>query len=103
MTRSDMLVAFRLRRPSALGDGGFVERVTHTPRKLQGIVIGPEVDEEHARLFVEHVAVDRGDLDVAGAQGPDEGVDLVAGDQEVAGYRRLAAAPRSLAASCASS
>jgi hypothetical protein len=42
------------------------------------------VDEEHAGLFVEHVAVDRGDLDVAGAQGPDEGIDLVAGDQEVA-------------------
>jgi hypothetical protein len=32
------------------------------------------VDEEHAGLFVEHVAVDRGDLDVAGAQGPDGGL-----------------------------
>src|SRR5882757_3720641 len=89
-----MVVAFRLRRPSALGDGGLVERGAHASRQLQSIVIGPEVDEEHARLFVEHVAVDRGDLDVAGAQGPDEGVDLVAGDQEVAGYRRLAATCR---------
>ncbi len=80
--RCDMVVAFRLLRPSALGNGGFVERGTHTPRQLQCIVIGPEVDEEHARLLVEHVAVDRRDFDVAAAQGSDEGIDLVAGDQE---------------------
>src|SRR6202011_1670136 len=48
-------------------------------------VVGPEMDEEQPRLFVEHVAVDRGDLDVAGTQCPDQGIDLVARKQEVAG------------------
>jgi hypothetical protein len=83
MVGFDMILAIRCTGPSALGDGGLVERGTHAGRQLQGVVIGPEVDE-HAGIFVEHVAVDRGDLDVAGAQGPDEGIDLVAGDQEVA-------------------
>ena len=42
-------------------------RGTDTLRELHGIVIRPEMDEEHPRLLVEHVAVDRGDLDIAGA------------------------------------
>ena len=50
---------------SVLRDGSLVERRAHAPRQLQGVVIGPEVDEEHAGLLVEHMAVDRGHLDVA--------------------------------------
>ena len=50
--------------------------------------------EEQPRLFVEHVAVDRRDIDAIGAQRPDHRIDFVARQYEVAGDRRLAAAGR---------
>src|SRR5215207_6273665 len=48
--------------------------------------------EEQAWLLVEHVAVQRGYLDPVASQRPDNGIDLVGRQNEVAGNRRLAAA-----------
>jgi hypothetical protein len=39
-----------------------------TARQFHRIVVGPEMDEEHTRLLVEHVAMDRGHLDIPGSQ-----------------------------------
>ena len=85
-----------------------VERRPHVAGKFYRVVIGPEVDEEHPRLFVEHVTVDRGHLDTAGAQRADQRVDLVAGDQEIAGdalpppvgWKLIALAPPSAVVTC---
>src|SRR6266436_5231612 len=52
------------------------------------------MNEEHAGLLVQHVAVDRRHLDIAGAQGADQRVDLVARYQEIAGYRGFAVTGR---------
>jgi hypothetical protein len=71
-----------------------VERRPHVAGKFYRVVIGPKVDEEHPRLFVEHVTVDRGHLDIAGAQRADQRIDLVAGDQEIAGDGGLSATGR---------
>src|SRR5262245_13114538 len=38
-------------------------------RQLQRVVVGPEVQEEHARLLGQHVAVQGRDLDAVGLQG----------------------------------
>ena len=38
--------------------------------KFDGIVVGPEMHEEEARLLVQHMAVQRCDLDVVGPQCP---------------------------------
>ena len=46
--------------------------------ELARVVIGPEMHEEDARLFVEHVAVQGGDLDAVGLQGLDHRIDLLA-------------------------
>ena len=47
-------------------------RSCRTPRaalgELHGIIVRPEMHEEHARLFVQHVAVDRRHLDAVRAQ-----------------------------------
>jgi hypothetical protein len=51
-----------------LRDGSFVERSTDGARQFHRIVVGPEMDEEHTRLLVEHVAMDRGHLDIPGSQ-----------------------------------
>ena len=54
-------------RTSVLRDRRSVECRADIACQLQSIIVGPEMDEEHPRLLVEHVAVDRGDLDIAGA------------------------------------
>ncbi len=76
----------------AFGARGFVKRGAQSPRELQGIVIGPEMQEEQPRLFVQHVAVDRGHLDAVRPQRPDHGIDLLAGKYEIAGNGGFAAA-----------
>ena len=44
-------------------DGGLVERRAQALRELHRVVVGPEMHEEQARLLVQHVAVQGGDLD----------------------------------------
>src|SRR5882724_276391 len=77
-----------------LGNCGFVERSAHAACQFQGVVVGPKVDEEHAWLLVQHVTMDRRYLDIAGAQRPDQRIDLTAGDEKVAGDGGFAAAGR---------
>src|SRR5260370_34771581 len=79
---------------SALGDGGLVECRPNALGELHRIVVRPEMHEEHSRLLVEHVTMDRGDLDVTRPQGADQRVDLVGRHHELAGDRRLALAGR---------
>ena len=43
--------------------------------QFHSVVVGPEMDEERARLVVEHVIVNRGDLDAVVLQGLDQGID----------------------------
>src|SRR5262245_4504159 len=55
---------------------GLVERGAQSPGKLEGIVIGPEVQEDQARVLGQHVTMDRGDLDAVRPQGLDHGIDF---------------------------
>ena len=57
---------------------GLIERGADAARQFQRVVVGPKMNEEHTRLFIEHVAVDRGHLDVAGTQRPDQRIDFLA-------------------------
>src|SRR3954466_5170329 len=64
---------------------GLVECGAQSPRKLQGVVIGPEMHEEQPRLLVQHMAVQRGHLDAIGSQRLDHGIHFVIGKNEIAG------------------
>src|SRR5882672_2111244 len=79
---------------SVLRDGGLVERGPDAARQFQRVVVGPEMDEEHPRLLVEHVTMDRRHFDIGSAQDSDERIDLIAGNQKIAGDGSLAAAGR---------
>src|SRR6516164_8559776 len=79
---------------SAFCDGGLVERRPYSLGELLGIVIRPEMNEEHPRLFIEHVAVDCRHLDAVCPQRADQRVDFIAGNQEIAGDCGLATAGR---------
>src|ERR1700736_877386 len=46
--------------------------------------------EKQPRLFVQHMAVDGGYVDAVRSQGPDDGIHLVAGQNEIPGDRRFA-------------
>ena len=61
----------------ALRDRGLVERRAHAFGELDRVVIGPEMDEEHPGLLVQHVTMDRRDLDAVRPQRPDQRIDLV--------------------------
>src|ERR1700716_375149 len=76
--------------PLAWLDCGFIERRTNAAREFLRIVIGPEMNEEHPGLLVEHMAVDCRHLDVAGAKRADQRSDLVTRHQEIACDRRFA-------------
>src|SRR6516225_2191932 len=76
---------------SAPGARGLVERSAQPPSELDGIVVRPEVHEEKTGLLVQHVAVNRRDLDAIRPQCLDHRVDLIGGEHEVAGDRSLAA------------
>lgn len=65
-----------------------------TVRQLQRIINGPEMQEEQPRLFVEHVAVNRCDVDIVGAQRPDHRIDFITRQYKIPGNRRLAVAGR---------
>src|SRR5205085_4473189 len=58
---TDALLSSRRERGSlprlTLCDVHFVERGAQSPRQLLRIVVGPEVHEEEARVFGQHVAV----------------------------------------------
>src|ERR1043165_6817248 len=71
-----------------------VERGAQAPGELDRIVVGPKMHEDQARLLGQHVAVDRRPLDAVLAQHLDHRIDFLAGQHEVAGDRRLAAAGR---------
>src|SRR5258708_5748939 len=88
------LPLFRALALLALGAGGLVERSAETSCQLQRIIDGPEMEEEQPRLFVEHVTVDRRNIDAIGAQRPDYRIDFVTRQYKVSGNRRLAAAGR---------
>src|SRR5206468_10100778 len=79
---------------SALGDGRLVERRPNALGKLQRIVVRPKMHEEDTRLFGQHVTVERCHLDAVRSQRLDHGVDLIAGDDKVAGNSCLTSASR---------
>jgi hypothetical protein len=62
--------------PSLTFHRSLVQRSPDPVCQLDGVVVGPKVDEEHARLFVEHVTVNRRYLDIASTQRADERIDL---------------------------
>src|SRR5260370_1426893 len=68
-----------------LPDIHLIERGAQALGQLMRIVVGPEVQEEHSRLFAEHVAVQGGDLDAAGLQGVNHRIDLLGLQHEIAG------------------
>src|SRR6516162_8982495 len=68
---------------------GLVERGTQPLGELERIVIGPEMQEEESRLLVQHVAVDRSDLDAIGPQRHDYRIHLLSQEHEIAGNGRL--------------
>ncbi len=71
-----------------------VERSTQASGELHGIVIRPEVDEEAPRLVVEHMIVDRSDLDTIAPQRLQERDDFACERDEIAGDRGLSGASR---------
>ena len=50
---------FGLRSASGFGDSRLVERRPDTLGKLYGVIVGPEMHEEHARLLDQHMTVER--------------------------------------------
>src|SRR5882757_6595027 len=62
----------------------FVERGTQALGELDRVVIRPEMHEEEPRLFVQHVTVERRDVDAMRPQCGDHRVHLVAGQHEIA-------------------
>src|SRR5450432_1713948 len=76
--------------PSLAFHRSLVQRSSDSVCKLDGVVVGPKVDEEHARLFVEHVTVNRRYLDIASTQRADERIDLAVCYQKVSRDRGLA-------------
>jgi hypothetical protein len=73
---------------------GFAECDAQPAGKLQGIVVGPEMKEEKSGLFVQHVTVDRSDVDPIRPQCFDHRIDLVTRKNEIPGDGRLAAPGR---------
>src|SRR4029453_10098867 len=71
-----------------LPDIGLVEGGPQARGELEGIVIGPEMHEEEARLLGGHGTGQGGDLDAGGVQGLDHGIDLAGEQDEVAGDGR---------------
>jgi hypothetical protein len=55
-----------------------VQRSPDSVCQLDSVVVGPKVDEEHARLFVEHMTVNCRYLDIASTQRANERIDLAA-------------------------
>jgi hypothetical protein len=53
-----------------------VEGGPESRSEFHGVIVRPEVDEEGAGFVIEHVIVDRRDLNAVVAQGFDEGVHL---------------------------
>src|ERR1700704_4037402 len=76
---------------SMLRDSGLVECGTDPARQFHGVVVGPKMDEEHARLLVEHVTVDRRHFDIGSAQDSNQWIDLITRHEKVAGDGCLAA------------
>src|SRR4029453_8671487 len=74
--------------------GALVERGAKPSRQFRRFAIGPEWQEEEPRLLVQHVAMDGRHIDPVGSQGLDDGIDLITGENEVAGDGSLAAAGR---------
>src|SRR5689334_8022252 len=57
---------------------GLIKRGADPLGELHGVVVRPEMHEVQARLLVQHVAVQGGDLDAVLAQGADDRIDLIA-------------------------
>src|SRR5450631_2284033 len=64
--------------PSLAFHRSFVQRSSDSVCKLDGVILGPKVDEVHTRLFVEHMTVNRRYLDITSTQRADERIDLAA-------------------------
>src|SRR5207248_6377936 len=60
------------------------KRGSQAARQLVHVVVGPEVHEEQPRLVIEHMVVNRGDLDAVVAQRLHYGVDFLRNQYEVA-------------------
>src|SRR5215204_2082050 len=74
---------------SASRAGRLIERCAQSPGQLQGIVMRPEMHENQPGLFGQHVAVDCSHLDAIFTQCLDNRVHLLAGEDKIAGNRRL--------------
>ena len=79
---------------SALRARRLVECGAQSLGQLQGVVVGPEMQEEQPRLLVQHVTVDRRDVDAVRSQRLDHRIYFVVGEDEIAGDGGLAAAGR---------
>lgn len=86
--------AVNFKQKSAQRHRGLVERGAYAACQFQRIVVGPKMHEERTRLFIEHMAMYRSYLNVAGTQRSDQRIDLVTRHQKVAGDGCLAAAGR---------
>jgi hypothetical protein len=78
----------------ALGACRLVESGAEAFGELQGVVIGPEVKKDQARLLGQHMAMNRSHLDPVLAQRLDDRVDLFANQDEVTGNGRFATTGR---------
>src|SRR5262249_58012040 len=85
--------ASRVQTSSLLLPIHFVESRPKAFGELQCIVVRPEVHEQEPRLLVEHVAVQRGDLDAVVSQRLHHGVHFRSYQHIVAGDGRPAAPP----------
>ena len=75
----------RLRSCSVRLARGLVDGSTQATGELNSVVVGPEVHEDQPRLFGQHVAMYRRDLDASCLQLIDDRVDLDPNQNEVAG------------------
>src|SRR5262249_20636870 len=90
-TRRDRTALLRCLRLFAVGQ---VDCRLQATRQLHGVVVGPEMHVEQARIVSEGVVVNRRDLNVMLSEGLRDLIDLASDEDEVAGDRRLALAGR---------
>src|SRR5438105_2307680 len=83
-----------LKRPRGMrlfvSQADLVQRRSQSLGELLRVIVRPEVHKEEPRLLLQHVTVQRGDLDAVVAQCFQHWIDLFRGEHEVAGDGRLA-------------
>src|SRR5215469_9585955 len=72
----------------------FVQTPAQPFRKLDGVVVGPEMHKEQPRLLIEHVAVQSSYLDAGGTERLDDRINFACHHHEIARDRGFATASR---------